>query len=159
MIKSSRKFKVFRYSQKSLKISPSTLFSIPSPCVCGPVLARQSKTNLNYSFTKTAKIQTCLFPLAVLVHRSYCEVVKQLQKYFNVIYSLGWHGTNVPKVLLLMSGRNCVFTSKYMIHTQQYIMCRENLLLLCTCYLYIYVLTTIRVFNLHTIVYYTLCVI
>ena len=31
-IKSSRKFKVFRYSQKSLKISPSTLFSIPSPC-------------------------------------------------------------------------------------------------------------------------------
>ena len=32
-IKSSRKFKIFRYSQKSLKISPSTLFSIPSPYV------------------------------------------------------------------------------------------------------------------------------
>ena len=51
-IKSSRKFKVFRYSQKSLKISPSTLFSIPLPCECCPVLARQSKTNSNYSFTK-----------------------------------------------------------------------------------------------------------
>ena len=68
-IKSSRKFKVFRYSQKSLKISPSTLFSIPLPCVCGPVLAWQSKTNSNYSFTKTAKIQMCLFPLTVIVEK------------------------------------------------------------------------------------------
>ena len=65
-IKSSRKFKVFRYSQKSLKISPSTLFSIPLPCACGPVLARQSKTNSNYSFTKTAKFRNFLFPLVVV---------------------------------------------------------------------------------------------
>ena len=36
---------------------------------------------------------------------------KQLQKYFNVIYSLGWHGTNVPKVLLCLA--NYVFTSIY----------------------------------------------
>ena len=46
-IKSSRKFKVFRYSQKRLKILPSTLFSILLPCVWPPTgMSEQNKFEL-----------------------------------------------------------------------------------------------------------------
>ena len=59
----------FQIFSKKFKNFAFNLFSIPSPCACGPVLARQSKTNSNYSFTKTAKIQMCLFPLTVIVEK------------------------------------------------------------------------------------------
>ena len=77
-IKRSRKFKVFRYSQKSLKISPSTLFSIPSPCACGPILAWQSKTKFELQLYKDRQNSNVLISFGSVLWKIFLKI------YFNL---------------------------------------------------------------------------
>ena len=54
-IKSFKKFVEDRYLQKSLKVSPSTLFSIPPPCVCSTRTGTAEQNKIEQQLTKDRK--------------------------------------------------------------------------------------------------------